>query len=146
MKNHQLMNSLKLFILVVFISCICNTASFAQSCHFGGTWNTNFGQMTLSQNGSKISGVVGGEKITGTVQGYVMQGSYWGTSYPADVVFYITPDCNGLQGEYTSGQSTQKWNGTRVSRQPHPPSSPPPNYIQKSGGYGLPTYNSPGYN
>lgn len=147
MNKHQLTNSLKVFIVALFISCVFNTASFAQSCHFGGTWNSNFGKMTLSQNGSQISGSLGSDKITGSVQGYILQGSYWaGSGYPADVVFYISPDCNKLNGEYTKGQSTQKWTATRVTHQPHPPSSPAssysrqPDYVQKAGGYGLPTY------
>ncbi|MGD9580556.1 MAG: hypothetical protein AB7V50_04230 [Vampirovibrionia bacterium] len=127
---------LTVFVSVVVALFVINTAVFAQSCSFSGTWNTNFGKMTLSQSGSSVKGTLGSEKITGSVQGYMLQGSYWGTSYPADVTFYMSPDCKQINGEYYSGSTKKDWHGTRISGGS---SSSSQSGEIRVGGYGLPT-------
>lgn len=159
---HQLANSLKLFILAIFVLFIFNTASFAQSCSYTGSWDSNFGKMKLTQSGNQVTGTTPDGKISGTIKSYGLKAVWWrgGGSYNpptngGEVVFYISPDCKQLAGDWRQGTDYDgyKWNkggwtATRIYSKPKPPSSPPPgysrqpDYIQHAGGYGLPTYST----
>ena len=160
MINTKVLNSLKLFTVVFIGLLILSSALMAQTCSFGGSYSSKFGQIKLNQNGSQVTGTIDNNgKIVGTAQGYILQGTWWkgGTYNPpqngGEVIFYISPDCKKLLGDWRYGSdahgygwSKQDWIATRTAYAPKPPSYPPPpkqpDYVQQSGGYGLPTYNN----
>ena len=109
-----------------------------------GKWKTTYGTMTLSVNGTRVSGTYdsdGGE-ITGIMRGHVFDG-YWienhsahrcnrpmnGRYYWGRLVMNFDPASGAFSGNWgycDNAPSTSGWNGTRIGAAPAPPSYPPP--------------------
>jgi len=97
-------------------------------CVYSGTWDTDWGTMTLVQDGSKVNGTYTHDsgKLDGTIVDGVFVGKW--SEYPSysepddagDAVFYFTEDCNSFSGTWhygthTSGAWSGTWVGTKVS-------------------------------
>ena len=93
------------------------------NCQYSGSWNTDWGTMQLSQDGSKVTGTYTHD--SGKLLGTLVDGVYVGkwSEYPSysepgdagDMVFYFTKDCNGFTGNWQYGvHTTGGWSGTWV--------------------------------
>jgi hypothetical protein len=87
--------------------------------HVSGTWNTSFGMMTLTQNGSNVTGSYTNDsgKIEGTLEGNILLGS-WSErpSYKpphdaGDIEFTFSEDGRSFTGTWRYGFDKQTWNG-----------------------------------
>ena len=99
--------------------------SSAAGCSAGnGTWNSDYGTLTLTTNGTSVSGTYDydGGKITGTVSGNTLKGtwsqqpSYQPPSDAGDIQFTFNTD-GSFSGQWRYGSSGdwQPWNGTCAS-------------------------------
>jgi len=105
------------------------------SCQFTGTWDTDFGDLNLIQNGNSLTGTYSyqGGKIEGTVNGTTATGT-WSeapTHQPpndaGDFIFTIQPGCSSFNGQWRYGSCD--WDGDIVGTragQPTPPIPPTP--------------------
>jgi hypothetical protein len=98
------------------------TSSEAASAAWNGTWSTNFGTMTLTQNGASVSGsyTYKGGTITGTVSGSVFSGTWTqtpggNTPNSGQFEFTVAADGSSFTGQWRYGSSGpwySGWNGT----------------------------------
>ncbi len=111
---------------------ISNQASFTLICSspgtggvWGGTWETTYGTMVLSQVGNQVTGTYehSNGHIIGTVSGTVLTGtwseqpSYSPPDDAGDVQLTISSDGNSFTGGWRWGSSggwTMNWNGTKI--------------------------------
>jgi hypothetical protein len=95
------------------------------ACDWTGTWQTNPGEIVLSQAGTQVSGTVNfyGGRITGTLSGSTLIGtwsvapSYTPPNEAGDFEFIISPDCTLITGKWRYGSTGDwkvGWNGSRV--------------------------------
>jgi len=94
---------------------------------WSGTWSSNWGQMTLSQNGNQVTGSYTHDngKISATVSGNTLLGtwseapSYTPPNDAGDMVFTMSADGQSFTGDWKYGSTGnwQKngWQGTRMS-------------------------------
>jgi hypothetical protein len=98
-------------------------------CAWTGTWSTAWGQMTLTQSGSSVTGNYPHDqgRVTGTVSGNALTGtwsespSYRPPSDAGDMQLTMAADCNSFTGRWhygSSGDWTTNWSGTRAVRRP----------------------------
>lgn len=94
-------------------------------CSFTGTWNTDWGLMSLTQSGSQVTGTYEHDsgRITGTVQGSVIRGtwseapSYAPPDDAGDVELTISSDCKSFTGNWRYGKTgaygpSATWSGS----------------------------------
>jgi hypothetical protein len=82
---------------------------------FAGSWRTTFGDMTLSVDGSHVTGTYSGDNtITGTVSGDILTFSYREASEAGTGQFRLLRH-GAFVGEYLAegGSTPQAWRGTR---------------------------------
>ncbi len=104
------------------------------ACRFTGVWDTDFGDLTLTQNGNKLKGNYSyqGGRVDGTIVDVNTAIGTWSEAptYRApqdagDFIFTIQPGCKRIKGQWRYGACD--WDGditgTRES-QPAPPSPP----------------------
>lgn len=96
--------------------------------NFSGVWNTNWGEMRLTQSGASVSGNYTHDKgkITGTVKGNVLIGkwseapSYSEPNDAGDVELELSEDGNSFSGRWRYGSSggwyENGWTGTKVGK------------------------------
>ncbi|MGE5415388.1 MAG: copper amine oxidase N-terminal domain-containing protein [Acidobacteriota bacterium] len=83
---------------------------------WSGTWDTNLGTVTLTQQGSKLTGTSDdGTKLTGTASGDTAQGTWTDEDGNGTFVFTMAPDLMSFTGDYTTqgDDETYEWNGTK---------------------------------
>jgi len=92
---------------------------------WSGTWDSNWGVMTLSQSGNQvtgtyvyrnglISGVVSGNTLTGT---WSESPTYQAPQQAGDVILKLSDDKKSLTGEWrygSSGSWSGDWKGTKL--------------------------------
>jgi hypothetical protein len=87
--------------------------------HVSGTWKTNFGLMTLTQDGSHVTGSYPHDsgKIDGTLEGNVLRGSwserpsYKPPKDAGDFEFTFSEDGRKFSGTWRYGSQKQSWDG-----------------------------------
>lgn len=91
--------------------------------NFGGTWKTTFGEMTLKQVGTTVSGQYtnGQGTIQGIARGDRLEFRWFenASQKGGPGYFVLSPDGETMAGEWAydeSPQSVSKWDGSRVSR------------------------------
>jgi hypothetical protein len=101
-------------------------APLAPSMSFAGVWKTNFGNITVTQEGNDINGTYTHDngKIEGTMEGKVVKGrwseapSYKPPNDAGEFEFVIAEDGNAFQGKWCYGFEgkgwRRGWNGTRI--------------------------------
>jgi hypothetical protein len=96
------------------------TASSIGAFPLSGKWKTNFGMMTLTQDGSNVSGSYTHDsgKIEGKLEGNILRGS-WSESpsykAPRDAggfEFIFSDDAKKFTGKWRSGFDKQGWDGS----------------------------------
>ncbi|WP_292461688.1 hypothetical protein [Methanolobus sp.] len=93
--------------------------SESTSYSFVGEWSTNWGDMTITQSGTKIIGEYTYDqgKIEGVVNGDVFIGtwsespSYSAPNDAGDVELKLSSDGNSLEGNWRYGSDSSAWNG-----------------------------------
>lgn len=86
---------------------------------FRGTWRTNFGSITFTQNDrNRVNGTYlwnGGGTVTGIVKGNKLIGSYRGDGTSGSFVVVMDSSNSSWAGSYTTsdGTFTQAWTATR---------------------------------
>ncbi|MEW6035321.1 MAG: hypothetical protein AB1529_01795 [Candidatus Micrarchaeota archaeon] len=97
-------------------------------CSFGGKWNSDWGEMTLLQNGPNVSGTYEHDegRIAGTVSGKTLRGqwsenagenAYLPPSNAGDVELNLSDDCNSIEGAWrygSEGEFAGEWSGERM--------------------------------
>jgi hypothetical protein len=113
-------------ILVVGVACSGVTPNNSGDNIWAGKWDTEqWGEMTLQQNGSKVTGEYewDGGKITGTVSGNMLKGTwseaptYQPENDAGDFEFTISSDGNSFSGRWRYGYSGDwdgDWDGERI--------------------------------
>jgi hypothetical protein len=92
---------------------------------WSGTWDSNWGQMTLSQSGNQVTGSYAHDtgRISGTVTGNMLSGqwseapSYAPPDDAGDVEFTLSADGQSFTGHwrYDSSGAWSGWTGTKTS-------------------------------
>jgi hypothetical protein len=112
-------------------------ATPAGSCDWSGTWQTNWGEMVLSQAGTQVNGTYTHDagRITGTLSGSTLIGtwseapSYSPRNDAGDMQLTIAADCNSFTGTWrygSSGDWSGDWTGTRTGAAPTTTPTPTP--------------------
>lgn len=94
-------------------------------CDWTGTWDSNWGQMVLSQSGNSVTGTYTHDqgRIQGTVSGDKLIGtwsespSYSPPSDAGDLELTMSSDCKSLSGNWkygSEGSWSGDWTGTRL--------------------------------
>jgi hypothetical protein len=92
---------------------------FSQS--ISGVYSTDFNEMTLSQNGNKVTGTYKHQngRIEGTLDGETLTGWWYQDNGKGKFVFKFKSDYSGFKGKwgYNDAAPGSIWNGTRTSVQ-----------------------------
>ena len=133
------------WVAILSIALLTAAGSSSAACNWGGRWDSNWGMLTLRQQGDKVDGAYQGGRI---VIAEVEADSITGQWERADgnsggwFRFTMSKDCNSFKGKWgwapqrTDPQATG-WNGKRI--QPIkllPPSDKPQKLGKSSGGGG----------
>ncbi len=99
-------------------SSAAGTTTAQGPCSWAGVWNTNWGVMTLSQNGNQVTGTYTHfeGKLSGMVTGNVLSGRWDNVqNTTGKFQFTMAADCNSFSGFYGYNEGTPgyPWNGTR---------------------------------
>ncbi|MBN1689464.1 MAG: hypothetical protein JW901_00405, partial [Dehalococcoidia bacterium] len=105
------------------------------ACTFTGVWDTDFGDLTLKQDGSNLTGsyTYQGGKIVGTVDGLTATGTwseadtYQPPRDAGDFVFTLQRGCKSFDGQWRYGSCD--WDGDIIGTragQPSPAPAPTP--------------------
>lgn len=88
----------------------------APTGNWSGPWKTDFGAMTLSQNGNRVTGTYEfkGGRIDGTISGNVLSGTWTQTNGSGRFEFTLSADGRSFSGRWGGGQTLTggTWNGT----------------------------------
>jgi hypothetical protein len=113
-------------ILVACVACSGTTQSNSGDSIWTGKWDTEqWGEMTLQQNGSNVTGDYewDGGNIKGTVSGNILKGTwsesptYQPENDAGDFEFTISSDGNSFTGRWRYGSSGDwdgNWDGERI--------------------------------
>ena len=93
-----------------------------------GSWNSTFGILTFSQQGSQITGQYSyrNGQLQGNLEGSILRGSWSeGSAGSGDLEFTFAPDGNSFAGKWRSGFGSGAWNNWTGTRTGTPgPTSP----------------------
>ncbi|HZK61882.1 MAG TPA: hypothetical protein VFC41_07370 [Anaerovoracaceae bacterium] len=94
------------------------------TCYFGfsqntsGVYNTDFKEMTISQNGNMVTGTYkhSNGRIEGTLNGLTLTGLWFQDNGKGKFVFEFNSDFSGYIGKwgYNDATPSGKWNGTKI--------------------------------
>jgi len=103
------------------------------ACDFTGVWDTDFGDLTLTQNGNKLKGNYSyqGGRVDGTIIAVNTATGTWSeapTYQPphdaGDFIFTIQPGCKTIKGQWRYGSCD--WDGDIMGTRASQPTPPPP--------------------
>jgi hypothetical protein len=102
-------------VVVLFISYF----GFSQS--ISGVYSTDFNEMTLIQNGNKVTGTYKHQngRIEGTLDGQTITGWWYQDNGKGKFIFKFNSDYSGFKGKwgYNDAEPGSVWNGTKISVQ-----------------------------
>ena len=115
MKKRFFAGIVGLVLLLAFTS-----VTFAE-CSFTGEWDTEWGLMTLSQSGSRVTGSYThmNGRISGTVKGNKLVGNWYQSRSPGgEFIFTMNKDCDKFYGKWRYRNfgpwAPDSWDGTRI--------------------------------
>jgi len=86
--------------------------------HLNGVYNTDFKELTMNQNGNKVTGTYkhSNGRIEGTLNGHTLTGLWFQDNGKGKFVFEFNSDFSGYTGKwgYNDATPSGKWNGTKV--------------------------------
>ncbi|MGD9118587.1 MAG: hypothetical protein PVJ08_07655 [Dehalococcoidia bacterium] len=107
------------------------TPAQVTGCNWNGRWKTNHAGLTLTQNGSYVTGTYGlmGETMKGTASGNTFTGTWENPSSSAstntgDIELTMSADCNSFTGRWRYNSAVFDlewdgiWTGTRIDAAP----------------------------
>jgi len=96
------------------------------TCYFGfsqntsGVYNTDFKELTITQNGNSVTGTYKyrSGRIEGSLNGHTLTGLWFQDNGKGKLVFEFNSDFSGYTGKwgYNDAAPASKWNGTRIAR------------------------------
>ena len=94
------------------------------TCYFGfsqsilGVYNTDFNELTITQNGNSVTGTYKyrSGRIEGTLNGRTLTGFWYQDNGKGKLIFEFNSDFSGYTGKwgYNDAAPASKWNGTRI--------------------------------
>jgi len=86
--------------------------------HLNGVYNTDFKELTMNQNGNKVTGTYkhNNGRVEGTLNGRILTGLWFQDNGKGKFVFEFNPDYSGYTGKwgYNDAVPSAKWNGTKI--------------------------------
>ncbi|MGF2412089.1 MAG: hypothetical protein ACQUYJ_07160 [Ferruginibacter sp.] len=86
-----------------------------------GIYNTDFKEMTISQNANKVTGIYKHQngRIEGTLNGQTLTGFWYQDNGSGRLIFEFNADFTAFTGKWGYNQATPtgKWNGTKIVSQ-----------------------------
>lgn len=132
MKTNYAFSSLKhavtsIMCMILLSSCVATeafaysqtpkTAPSATQIHadVSGVYDTDYGELTISQQGQQIRGSYPDGEIKGVVTGYTVEGTWKQTYSQGRITFQFRTNLSGFSGVWGTGEDppTSPWNGTR---------------------------------
>ncbi|MDX9881198.1 MAG: hypothetical protein RBS73_03965 [Prolixibacteraceae bacterium] len=116
---------LSLFVLMTGVT------GWLYAQNVSGTYQTDFKEMTLQQNGNQVTGTYehSGGRIEGTLYGNTLTGWWYQTNGKGRFVFVFNNDCSAFTGKWSYGDAepSSAWNGKRpgTGTAPTPPTGSP---------------------
>ena len=106
----------KNLVTLAILLLICYIG-FSQS--ISGVYNTDFKEMTITQNGNKVTGTYKHQngRVEGTLSGQTLTGFWVQDNGKGKFVFEFNSDFSGYTGKwgYNDAAPASKWNGTRIA-------------------------------
>jgi len=103
---------------LVILAILLLTCYIGVSQNISGTYNTDFKEMTITQNGNKVTGTYKHQngRIEGTLNGLTLTGFWFQDNGKGKLVFEFNSDFSGYTGKwgYNDAAPASKWNGTRI--------------------------------
>ena len=108
---------MKKYALLVVLWLLCCAAPVWAEEQFTGTWDTNYGPLTMVQKDKTVTGSYYDNKasLKGTVTRNRLTFNYLETGEKGDGEFTLAPDGNSFVGRYRTvgSKDWHEWNGTR---------------------------------
>ena len=103
-------------LTVLLLTCY---SGFSQN--ISGTFNSDFNELTIHQNGSSVTGTYKHRngRIEGTVSGHTLTGWWYQDNGKGKMFFDFNSDFSAFTGKWGNSEAVPsgKWNGTRISGQ-----------------------------
>jgi len=103
---------------LIILTILLLTCYFGFAQNFSGTYNTDFREMTITQNGNKVTGTYKYQngRLEGTLNGHTLTGFWYQDNGKGKLVFEFNSDFSGFTGKwgYNDAAPTSKWNGTLI--------------------------------
>ena len=94
------------------------TPTISNAGKLNGVYNTDFKEMTISQNGNMVTGTYkhSNGRIEGTLNGLTLTGLWFQDNGKGKFVFEFNSDFSGYTGKwgYNDATTSGKWNGTKI--------------------------------
>ncbi|MDP3912898.1 MAG: LamG domain-containing protein [Bacteroidota bacterium] len=104
---------------LVTLAILLLTCYIGVSQSISGVYNTDFKEMTITQNGNKVTGTYKHQngRIDGTLNGHTLTGFWFQDNGKGKLVFEFNSDFSGYTGKwgYNDAAPASKWNGTRIA-------------------------------
>lgn|GEM_PF-2542361 len=109
---------MKLVRYFMMLTLILLSSSLLHAQNISGTYKTDFGTLTIQQNGWQVAGTYDhmGGRIEGTLNGYTLSGMWYQTNGKGRFIFTFNTDGSGFKGKwgYDTAELSGTWNGTRI--------------------------------
>ncbi|MDO9258210.1 MAG: hypothetical protein Q7U54_22045 [Bacteroidales bacterium] len=119
---------------LITLTVLLFTCYVGFSQNTSGTYTTDFNEMTITQNGNKVTGTYKHQngKVEGTLSGHTLTGLWFQDNGKGKMVFEFNSDYTAFTGKWGYNEATPsgKWNGTRIAGQT--PAKPPQTAQQQS--------------
>jgi hypothetical protein len=109
---------MKKHLIILLVTFFVSFSGFSQNV--SGVYKTDYREMTLQQNGTKVTGTYesGNGKIDAILNGNKLVGTWRnsGSNKSGNFEFIFNSDCSSFTGKYgyNSSSPTKKWNGTKI--------------------------------
>ena len=105
-------------ILFITLLTLLLPISLVEAQNASGTYNTDFSEMTLQQNGNKVTGTYNWAdgRIEGTISGRTVSGWWYQSNGKGKFVFDFNSDFSAFTGKWGRNNDTPsgKWDGKRI--------------------------------
>ena len=104
---------------LILLTILLFTCYFGSSQNTSGTYTTDFNEMTITQNGNKVTGTYKHQngRVEGTLSGHTLTGFWFQDNGKGKMIFEFNSDYTAFTGKWGYNEATPsgKWNGTRIA-------------------------------
>ena len=104
-------------ILLLTLLTLLLPTSMVEAQNASGVYNTDFNEMTIQQDGNKITGTYkwSDGRIEGTISGHTVTGWWYQSNVKGKFVFEFNSDFSAFTGKWGRDNATPsgKWDGRR---------------------------------